>query len=217
MPTVGAEFVAHMEDILDLYAMAYDPRFPTVTFDETPYQLVRETRPPVHTRHALFYDYEYERAGSCNLFMFFEPLAGWRHVKVTDQRTKIDFAQCMKDLVDVHYPAAERIRLVCDQLNTHKVASLYEAFAPEEARRIARKIEWHYTPKHASWLNMAEIEISVMHEQCTGRRIGERDELITELAAWEQASNENKRKVTWSFTTASARERLKRLYPSITE
>ncbi len=214
MPTVGARFVWRMEDLLDLYAEPYQRRYPTVCFDEVPYQLVAETRAPVQTRQGLRYDYEYERKGSCNLFMMFEPLGGWRHVRVTDSRTKIDFAECIKELVEVHYPEAERIRLVLDNLNTHMPSSLYEAFSPEQARRLVQKLEFHYTPVHASWLNMAEIEISVLTEQCIGRRIGERAELVSEIASWERSSNESGRGVRWSFTTGSAREKLKRLYPS---
>ena len=223
MPTVGAEFVWRMEDVLDLYAQTYDRRHPTVCFDEVPYQLVSEVRDPVQTPSGLRYDYEYKREGTCKgpvlgpMFMMFEPLAGWRHVKVTDTRTKIDFAYCIKELVEVHYADAEQIRLVCDNLNTHSPASLYEAFEPEEARRLVNKLEFHYTPKHASWLNMAEIEISVMQEQCTGRRIGSQEGLRRELKAWIESSNDQGRQVRWSFTTASARKRLQRLYPSVSQ
>ncbi len=214
MATVGADFVWRMEDILDLYGKPYDARFPQVCLDEVPYQLVAETRAPVQTSQGVRYDHEYERKGTCNLFMMFEPLAGRRHVKITDQRTKLDFADCIKELVDVHYREAERIRLVIDNLNIHTPGSLYAAFAPAEARRLTQKLEIHYTPKHASWLNMAEIEISVMHEQCTGRRLGDRLTLGSEVSSWVASSNGKGRGVTWSFTTASARKKLKRLYPS---
>lgn len=217
MPSVGAAFVWRMEAVLDLYAQPYDARLPTVCFDEVPYQLIAEKYAEVHSSQGVRYDYEYERAGTCNLFMMFEPLAGWRHVEVSPTRTKLDFAACIRALVEVHYPEAERIRLVCDNLNTHTPASFYAAFEPAEARRLAERIEFVYTPKHASWLNMAEIEISVMQEQCTGRRLGSRGVLEQEVGAWERTSNASGRTVRWSFTTASARERLKRLYPSISE
>jgi hypothetical protein len=157
-----------MEDLLDLYAEDFEPLRPVVCFDELPYQLVAETCLPLPLRpgRPIRYDYEYRRNGTCNLFMFFQPLAGWRHVEVTEQRTKRDFAYRMKDLVDVHFPDAEVIRVVLDNLNTHSPAALYEVFEPQEARRIVRKLEFHYTPKHGSWLNMAEIEISVLDRQC---------------------------------------------------
>src|SRR5262249_16048127 len=170
---VGAEFVAAMEDVLDLYAEPYNPKRPKVNFDESNKQLIQEKRQPLPSapRHSERYDYEYQRNGTRNMFMCCEPQPGWRPLAVTAQRTKLDFAQQMKWLVDEQYPEAEVIRLVMDQLNTHKVASLYDAFAPEEARRIARKLEIHYTPKHGSWLNMAEIELSVLQRQCLDRRI----------------------------------------------
>jgi hypothetical protein len=164
-----------MEDLLDLYAEDFDPLRPVVCFDELPYQLVAETCLPLPLRPGkpLRYDYEYRRNGTCNLFMFFQPLAGWRHVEVTEQRTKRDFAYQMKDLVDVHFPQAKVIRVVLDNLNTHSPAALYEVFEPQEARRIVRKLEFHHTPKHGSWLNMAEIEISVIDRQCLDRRLAE--------------------------------------------
>ena len=161
------------------------------------------------------YDYEYERHGTCNLFMFFEPLTGWRHVEVTDQRTMIDYAHCMKELVDVHYPHAAVIRIVQDNLNTHKFASLYEAFEPAEARRILERLEFHFTPKHGSWLNMAEIELNVLNSQCLDRRIAEKAFLSSEVAAWEQNRNLASSTVNWQFTTADARIKLRKLYPSL--
>jgi hypothetical protein len=162
-----------MEDILDLYAENYDPLRPLICFDEFPYQMVAAKRLPLPLQPGkpARYDYEYRRMGTCNVFMFFQPQAGWRHVEVTHRRTKKDFAHCMKDLVDIHFPEAEMIRVVLDNLNTHTPAALYEVFAPEEARRIVRKLEFHFTPKHASWLNMAEIEISVLDRQCLDRRL----------------------------------------------
>ena len=205
-----------MEDVLDLYAEPYDPQRPQVCLDESPYQLVSEKRQPVPVApgQVARYDYEYKREGTCNLFMFFQPLAGWRHVKVTERRTGLDFAQCLQDLVDVHFPEAEVIRLVTDQLNTHTPAVLYEAFAPEEARRIARKIEWHYTPKHGSWLNMVEIELSILARQCLDRRLVDIPTVQREAAAWEQRRNAYRATVHWQFTTPQARVKLERLYPS---
>lgn len=205
-----------MEDVLDLYAEAHDPRRPRVCFDERPYQLIRETRQPLPAKpgQPLRYDYEYERGGTCNLFLFLEPTIGWRHVKVTAQRTKIDFAQCMKDLVDEHFPDAEVIRVVLDQLNTHTPAALYEAFEPADARRLARKLEFHYTPKHGSWLNMAEIELSVLSKQCLDRRIPDVSTLRDEVAAWEAPRNDQHATINWRFTTRDARVKLTRLYPS---
>lgn len=176
---MSAEFVWHMEDVLEMYAEAYKPWQPIVCFDERPCVLHADTRPttPVQPGQAARYDYEYQRNGTCNLFMMFQPGAGWRHAKVTDQRTKTDFAQCMRDLVDVHFPHAEKIRVVLDNLNTHTPASLYTAFPPAEARRILSKLEFHYTPKHASWLNMVEIELSVLVHQCLKPRIPDMDTL----------------------------------------
>jgi hypothetical protein len=163
-----------MEDILDLYAEPYQATFPVICFDELPYQMVTETKLPLPMQDGkpLRYDFEYRREGSCNLFMFLQPQAGWRHVKVTDQRTKQDFACCMNDLVETHFPQAEKIRLVLDNLNTHSPAAFYEAFPPEQARQLTRKLEFHYTPEHSSWLNMAEVEISVLSGQCLERRLG---------------------------------------------
>lgn len=209
--------MAAMEDILDLYAEPYNPKRPKVNFDESTKQLIQEKRQrlPSTPGHSERYDYEYERNGTRNMFMCCEPQAGWRHVAVTAQRTKLDFAQQMKWLVDEQYPEADMIRLVMDQLNTHKVASLYDAFAPEEARRIARKLEIHYTPKHGSWLNMAEIELSVLQRQCLDRRIPNDTTLKSEIAAWEARRNQEQATVDWRFSVTAAREKLKRLYPSL--
>jgi hypothetical protein len=206
-----------MEDILDVYARPDDPRFPLVCLDETSKQLIEEIRTPVPAEPGQpeRYDYEYERNGVQNLFMCFAPLSDWRHVKVTERRTKVDWAACVRELVDVHFPAAERIRLVEDNLNTHTPAALYEAFPPAEARRILDRLEFHYTPKHGSWLNMAEIELSVLGRQCLDRRIADKAILEQEVAAWEQTRNARKATVNWRFTTADARIKLKRLYPSI--
>ncbi len=205
-----------MEDILDLYAEEYDPRYPTVCFDEHPYQIVAETRVPLPAENGLpeRYDYEYRRNGTCNMFIFFQPQAGWRHVKVTQRRTKQDFAHCMKDLVDVHFPDVDRIRVVQDNLNTHTPGALYETFDPEEARRIVRKLEFRYTPKHGSWLNMAEIEISVLQGQCLDRRLENLMNVSSEVAAWVLDRNTKQASVDWQFTMSNARKKLQRLYPS---
>jgi DDE superfamily endonuclease len=213
---VSAEFVAAMEDVLDLYEEPYDPKRPKVNFDETSKQLIAETRMPLPPKPGkpVRYDYEYQRNGTRNLFMFCEPQAGWRHIVVTAQRTMEDFAEQMRWLVDTRYPEAEVIRVVLDNLNTHKPASLYEAFAPAEARRILKKLEFHYTPKHGSWLNMAEIELSILQRQCLERRIPEETILTREIAAYEDARNAAQATITWRFTTTGAREKLHRLYPS---
>ncbi len=216
MPEVSGEFVAAMEDVLDLYAEPYDPTRPKVNFDETSKQLIGETRQPVPAQpgQAARYDYEYKRNGTRNIFVFCEPQAGWRHVSVTAQRTMQDFAHQMKWLVDEGYPEAEVIRVVLDNLNTHKPASLYETFAPAEAHRIRQKLEFHYTPKHGSWLNMAEIELSVLARQCLHRRIATEATLKRELAAVEATRNAAQATIHWQFTTADARVKLHRLYPS---
>jgi hypothetical protein len=216
IPTVGADFVWRMEDVLDLYAEPDDPARPTVCFDETSKQLIAETRVPLPMGPGKpeRVDYEYERQGTANLFLVTQPLGGWRHVDVTDRRTKHDFAQQMRDLVDRHFPDAERIRVVLDNLNTHTPAALYEAFAPAEAGRIRRKLEFHYTPVHGSWLNMAELEFSMLARQCLDRRIGDRDTLVTEVAAWAAARNEQRASIRWQFTVDDARRNLHRLYPS---
>jgi hypothetical protein len=216
-PKESADFVAAMEDVLEVYQRPYDPLRPQVCLDETSKQLTKEVRRPVPAApgHPARMDYEYERNGTANLFMMFEPLRGWRHVEVTERRTKVDFAHVIRDLIDVHYPEAETIVLVMDNLNTHKVASLYEAFPPAEARRLIDKLEIHYTPKHGSWLDMAETELGVLSQQCLNRRIPDRDTLIREVAAWEHSRNAAECKVTWRFTTEDARIKLKTLYPSI--
>jgi hypothetical protein len=216
IPTVGAEFVCRMEDVLDLYAEPYDPARPVVCFVETSKQLIAETRVPLPMEPGKpeRLDYEYERNGTANLFLVTQPLGAWRHVDVTDQRTKHDFAQQMRDLVNRHFPDATTIRVVLDNLNTHTTAALYEAFPPAEAGRLRRKLEFHYTPIHGSWLNMAEIEFSLLARQCLNRRIGDRDSLVTEVAAWEAARNEQRATIHWQFTVEDARRKLHRLYPS---
>lgn len=215
-PQANADFVCAMEDVLDLYHEPYDPLRPVVCFDESNKQLIAETRIPLPLQpgQRQRYDYEYERHGTCNLFMFFEPLAAWREVKVTDQRTMIDYAHCMKYLVDERYPQAEVIRVVEDNLNTHKPAALYEAFPPQEARRILQRLEFHYTPKHGSWLNMAEIELNVLNGQCLDRRIADKTTLINEVTAWNIDRNQHATSVNWQFTTQDARIKLVKLYPS---
>lgn len=215
-PEANAEFVCNMEDVLELYHEAYDPLHPVVCFDEGTKQLIGETRSvlPMVPGQPMRYDYEYERHGTCNLFMFFSPLVAWRHVDVTERRTKVDFAHCMKDLVDIHFPDAEVIRVVLDNLNTHTPASLYEAFEPAEARRILERLEFHFTPKHGSWLNMAEIELNVLGSQCLDRRIADKAFLAAEVAAWEEQRNQHASTVNWQFTTADARIKLRKLYPS---
>jgi hypothetical protein len=204
-----------MEDVLELYEEMYDAKRPVVCFDEKSVQLVAETRVPSAVRpgRPQRYDYEYERRGTANVFMAVEPLGGWRHVAVTGRRTKVDFAAQMKELVDVHFPEAERIRVVMDNLNTHKPASLYEAFPPAEARRLLRRLEFHYTPKHASWLDMAEIELSVLTSQCLNRRIPDRESLERDIAAWQRQRNQAGIPVKWRFTLQQARTTLLHLYP----
>ena len=216
-PEADAEFVCAMEDVLDVYQRPYDASRPVVCLDEASKQLVRETRGPIPPSPGQpeRVDYEYERNGTANLFMAFEPLAGRRRVQVTERRTKIDFAHVVRELVDEQYPKADTVVLVMDNLNTHRLSSLYEAFAPDEARRLIGRLEVHHTPKHGSWLNMAETELAVLGGQCLDRRIGERDELRAEVAAWEKARNAAKCRVDWQFTTADARVKLTRLYPSI--
>jgi DDE superfamily endonuclease len=205
-----------MEDVLDLYGESFDPKRPQVCFDERPYQLVAETRLPLAggPGQPERYDYEYQRKGTCNLFTFFQPLADWRHVKVTQHRTKQDFAHCMKELVDVHFPEANIIRVVLDNLNIHTPAALYETFPAEEARRILRKLEFHPTPMHGSWLNMVEIELSVLANQCLDRRLPDVVTLEKEIAVWERERNDQGATVNWRFTVADARTKLERFYPS---
>jgi transposase len=205
-----------MEDVLDLYAEEYDEKRPKVNFDETSRQLIADTRAPleVGSGRPQRYDHEYERKGTRNLFMICEPQTGWRHVEVTQRRTKTDFAQQMKWLVTERYTEAEKIRVILDNLNTHGAGSLYEAFEPAEARRLVEKLEFHYTPKHGSWLNMAEIELSILQRQCLNRRIADEDTLKREVAAWERQRNKDKETIDWRFTITDAREKLKRLYPT---
>ena len=217
IPTANAEYVFHMEDVLDVYKRPLDPKRPLVCFDESPEQLVSETRQalPMAPGQLEKYDYEYRREGVSNLFMFFAPLQNWRCVKVTQQRTKVDWAYCMRDLVDIHFPQAEKIVMVQDQLNTHSPACLYEVFVPAEAKRILDRLEFHSTPKHGSWLNMAEIELSILNRQCLHRCIPSQTILIRETEAWVLQRNHKQATVNWQFTTDNARIKLKRLYPSI--
>jgi transposase len=216
IPKVDAEFVARMEDVLDLYAEEPDERHPVVCFDETPRQLIGEARMPVAAKpgQPARVDYEYVRNGTANVFVFLDAHRPWRHAKVTDHRAARDFAECMRDLVDRHYPDAERIRVVLDNLSTHTPAALYESFEPEEARRISRRLEFHYTPKHASWLNMVEIEIGVMVAQCLDRRIPDKKILASEISAWQRRRNREKARIQWLFTVQRAREKLGRAYPA---
>lgn len=205
-----------MEDVLDLYAEKYDEKRPKVNFDETSRQLIADTRAPMQAAAGRppRYDHEYERKGTRNLFMICEPQTGWRHVEVTQRRTKTDFAHQMKWLVDERYPGAEVIKVILDNLNTHGPGSLYEAFEPDEARRLVKKLEFHYTPKHGSWLNMAEIELSILQRQCLSRRIADEATLKREVAAWERQRNQAKETIDWRFTITDAREKLMRLYPT---
>jgi transposase len=216
-PKQNAEFVYHMEDVLEVYQRPENARFPLICFDETPVQLISETRQgiPVKKGHPERYDYEYRREGTANLFMFFAPLLNWRHTKVTEQRTKTDWAICIDELVHQHFPNAERCILVEDNLNTHTPAALYETFEPAKARSILDRLELHFTPKHGSWLNMAEIELSVLSRQCLNGYIPHPEFLANETLAWETERNTNRATVDWRFTTADARVKLKRLYPVI--
>jgi hypothetical protein len=215
IPAADAEFVALMESILDLYERAYDPKHPLVCFDETSKQLIEETRLPLPMQPGQVqrYDYEYRRNGTRNLFLFLEPLAGWRHIDVTKHRAKLDFAHQMRWLVDVAYPDVKGVDVVLDNLNTHTYGALYEAFEPAEARRVARKLNFHYTPKHASWLNMAEIEFSVIARKL-GPRVPNAAALRHKVEAIERSRNEAQSTVDWQFTSDDARIKLKRLYPS---
>jgi hypothetical protein len=214
-PQANAAFVANMEDVLDVYQRPRDRARPLVCLDETSKQLIAETRAaiPAKPGRKARHDYEYERNGVANLFMLFAPLEGWRHVKVTDRHAAVDYAQVLKDLSDVHFPDAAKIVLVQDNLSTHKPAALYEAFPPEEARRLVERFEWHYTPKHGSWLDMAESELAVLATQCLDRRIPDKQTLINEVDVWEECRNRRHAKADWQFTTADARVKLKRLYP----
>ena len=214
-PDANAAFVAAMEDVLETYQKPRDPERPLVCLDETSKQLVIETRKPIPAKpgQPIRYDYEYERNGVANIFMTFAPLEGWRKVKVTDHHAAVDYAQVLKELSDVHFPDAKQIVLVQDNLSTHTAASLYAAFPPEEARRLAKRFEWHYTPKHGSWLDMAESELAVLTNQCLDRRIPDKPTLEKEIAAWEAHRNKHHAKADWQFTTNDARVKLKRLYP----
>jgi DDE superfamily endonuclease len=213
----NGDFVWRMEDVLDVYQRPEDPSRPLICLDETSRQVLADVRAPlpVGPGRPARQDPEYAREGVVNLFLVTEPLRGWRQVRVSAQRTRIDWAHCIKELVDIHYPAAARIVLVMDQLNTHSPASLYEAFPPREAKRLADKLEIHYTPKHGSWLNMAEIELSVLQRQCLDRRLGNQATLEREVGAWVAARNTSAANSDWRFTTADARIKLKRLYPVI--
>ena len=208
-----------MEDVLAAYTRPHGPRRPLICLDEVSQQLLADARPPIGPApgRPRRVDYEYERRGTANLFLVCEPLRGWRHVTVSDRRTRLDWAACIKDLVDVRYPEAEKIVLVQDNLNTHTPGSLYEAFPPAEAKRLADRLEIHYTPKHGSWLNIAELELSVLARQCLDRRIPDRHALEQEVAAWEAERNALGGRIDWRFTTDDARIKLKRLYPSIDE
>jgi transposase len=217
IPQVDGAYVARMEDVLDLYAETPDPQHPVVCFDESPTQLIGEVRQPIPAEPGQpeRYDCEYRRNSTANLFVFLDAHRSWREVKVTDQRTAADFAHCMRDLVDVHYPQAELIRVVLDNLSTHTAGALYETFPAPEAHRVLQRLEFHYTPKHASWLNMVEIEIGVLRTQCLDRRIGERERLLAEVKAWQQQRNASGARVKWMFTTERARRKLARVYPKL--
>lgn len=215
IPQVDADYVARMEDVLDLYAEAPDPLRPVVCFDESPIQIIGEVRRPIAPVPGKIerYDCEYQRNGTANLFVFLDAHRPWRRVKVTQRRTAADFAVCMRELADLHHPNAERIRVVLDNLSTHSAGALYQTFPAEEARRLLRRIEFHYTPKHASWLNMVEIEIGVLAGQCLDRRIESYPRLVAEVAAWEKQRNAARSRVEWTFTTEKARTKMGRAYP----
>lgn len=217
IPKVDAAYVAAMEDVLDLYASQADPKRPVICFDESPTQLIGEVRPPIPAESGRLerFDFEYRRNGTVNLFVFLDAHRPWRTVKVTDRRTAVDFAACMRELTDIHFPEAAQIRVVLDNLSTHSAASLYNAFAPAEARRVLRRLEFHYTPKHASWLNMVEIEIGVLRSQCLDRRIASREKLVAEIAAWEKRRNSSAARIKWMFTTDQARQKMQRAYPKL--
>jgi hypothetical protein len=216
-PKENAAFVASMEDVIEVYHRPRDAAKPLVCLDETSKQLVAETRAPlpVQPGQPARHDYEYARNGTANLFKLFAPLEGFRHVEVTERRTAVDYARILKDLSDVHFPNAEKIVLVQDNLNTHAPASLYEAFEPAEARRLVERFEWHYTPKHGSWLNLAESELAILSSQCLDRRIPDAQMLTREVEAWQKRRNTYNAKADWQFTTADARIKLKSLYPAL--
>ena len=215
IPHVDGEYVARMEDVLDLYAEVPDPKRPVICFDESPTQLIGEARQPIPAEPGQIerYDCEYKRNGTVNLFVFLDAHRPWRKVKVTDRRAAEDFATCMRELTDVHFPAAERIRVVLDNLSTHSAGALYQAFPASEARRVLRRLEFHYVPKHASWLNMVEVEIGVLRSQCLDRRIATRRRLVSEIAAWERQRNASASRIKWMFTTEKARAKMGRAYP----
>ena len=215
IPRVDGEYVARMEDVLDLYAEQPDPKRPVICFDESPTQLIGEVRQPIPAEPGQLerYDCEYKRNGTANLFVFLDVHRPWRKVKVTENRAAVDFAACMRDLADVHFPKAERIRVVLDNLSTHSAGALYQVFPPYEARRLLRRLEFHYVPKHASWLNMVEIEIGVLRGQCLDRRIASQKQLVSEIAAWERQRNASKARIKWMFTTEKARTKMRRAYP----
>jgi transposase len=215
VPQVDAEYVARMEDVLDLYAEEPDPQRPVVCFDESPIQLIGEVRQPIPPEPGQIerYDYEYRRNGTANLFVFLDANRPWRRVKVTERRTAQDFAVCMLELTDLYYPKADRIRVVLDNLSTHSAAALYQTFPADEARRVLRRLEFHYVPKHASWLNMVEIEISVLAGQCLDRRIESHSRLVAETAAWQKQRNAARARINWMFTTEKARTKMGRAYP----
>ena len=215
-PTANAEFVARMEDVLDVYARSLDPARPVVCMDEKPYQLLAHAREPIPAApgHDRKEDSEYVRHGTCSIFVWVQPLAGRRRVVARPRRTRIDWAHEVDHLLTVDYPDAERVLLVMDNLNTHTIGSLYEAFEPAKARALARRLDIHHTPRHGSWLNVAEIELSALTRQCLDRRIHDLDDLNTELTAWQTAVNTDQRQVNWHFTTSDARTRLRHLYPA---
>jgi DDE superfamily endonuclease len=215
---VDGTYVARMEDVLDLHAQEPDPEHPVICFDESPTQLIGETRQPIPAEPGKpeRYDCEYRRNGTANLFVFVDAHRSWREVKVTDRRTAADFANCMRDLADIHYADAKRIRVVLDNLSTHTAGALYETFPAPEAHRLLQRLEFHYTPKHAGWLNMVEIEIGVLRGQCLARRIGDRETLVTEIDAWKRQRNASGARIKWMFTTARARDKLARVYPRTT-
>lgn len=216
-PEGSAEFVCAMENVLEVYHRPYDPKWPVICMDETSKQLVKEARVPQPARPGQpeRFDYEYERNGTANVFMFCEPMAGRRQASVTDRRTKCDWAEQVRTLLDVHYPRAEGVTLVMDNLNTHALASLYEAFEPSEARRLIDRLEVVYTPKHGSWLNMAEIELGVLSRQCMGGRVPDQPTLVATVQRWQKDRNADRSKIDWRFTTADARIKLRRLYPTV--
>ena len=215
IPQVDAEYVARMEDVLDLYAEEPDPKRPVICFDESPTQLIGEVREPIPARPGTLerFDCEYRRNGTANLFIFLDAHRFWRKVKATERRAAEDFAECMRELSDVHFPKAEKIRVVLDNLSTHSPSALYQTFPPSEARRILRRLEFHYTPRHASWLNMVAIEIGVLRTQCLDRRIDNRQLLVSEVAAWERQRNKSRARIKWMFTPEKARAKMVRAYP----